>query len=145
MKDLTDPLIDRYRQRLTEAKWSQGNDFFNPSNEGCFAIPSPVDKRLMTTLVSSGYGWDHVSVSRGQRCPYWEEMEYVRRVFFHPDECVMQLHPPLDEYITGEWPGRRSIFTLHLWRPQESVIPRPPGILVGANSAEQYQRMLEAD
>lgn len=92
---------------------------------GVFDIPSPTDHALMTVIASSDLGWDHVSVSRRNRCPNWPEMERVKRLFFEEDEAAMQLHVPPSEHINCH-PN-----CLHLWRPQLVEIPRPPGIMVG--------------
>lgn len=69
-----------------------------------------------------GEPWDHVSVSvqNGERCPTWEEMCWVKSLFFDDDECVVQYHPPKSDYVNVH------PFVLHLWRPTESVIPMPP-------------------
>jgi len=71
-----------------------------------------------------GYNWEHVSVSLENRCPRWEEMQWVRQQFWMPDEVVMQLHPAEEHYIN------RHPFTLHLWRHPDKPIPTPPTILV---------------
>lgn len=80
----------------------------------------------LRVIASSGEGWDHVSVSTESRCPSWNEMEFVKRSFFYPEECVMQLHVPEAEHVN------HMPFCLHLWRPTFMVIPRPPNRLVGA-------------
>ena len=94
---------------------------------GRFRLPSPVDGRRLTIVASAGYGWDHVSVSRPDRCPTWDEMEAVKRMFFHPTETAMQLHVPEVQHIS------RHPHCLHLWRPHLylGVIPRPPSWMVG--------------
>ena len=101
-------------------------------------------------IFSEGMGWDHVSVSLPTRCPTWDEMCFVKTVFFDDEEVVMQLHPPRSEYVNN-FP-----FCLHLWRPQSTeemdilkkewgeawneswcspgVIPLPPTIAVGVKS-----------
>jgi hypothetical protein len=43
--------------------------------------------------------WDHASVSTATRCPTWEEMEFVKRLFFERDETAMQLHVPPREHV----------------------------------------------
>lgn len=63
--------------------------------------------------VASGMGWDHVSVSLPFRCPTWEEMDFVKDLFFNPDEVVMQLHVAKTDHIN------RHPYCLHLWRPQK--------------------------
>lgn len=52
-------------------------------------------------------------------------MCFIKDLFFGPNECVMQLHPPKSEYINNH------PYCLHLWRPQNIEIPRPPQIMVG--------------
>lgn len=61
---------------------------------------------------SCGGGWDHVSVSLAHRCPMWEEMAWVKSVFFKEDEAVMQLHVADSKHINCH------PYCLHLWRPQ---------------------------
>lgn len=144
MKKLNTPEFDKLRDRATEA------DVYGHINDGTcgvFNLVSPVDGEHIGVIATCGGGWDHVSVSREDRCPTWHEMEYVKRLFFKEHECAMQLHPPVREYVTGEWPGRRSIYTLHLWRPTRGPkIPQPPRFMVGASSAEDREQMhKEAD
>ena len=76
-------------------------------------------------IASSGDGWDHISVSLARRCPTWAELELVKRTFFHDDETAMQLHVPPADHINNHE------FCLHLWRPLDQPIPRPPGAMVG--------------
>lgn len=75
-------------------------------------------------VASFGLGWDHVSVSRSDRCPTWDEMCQIKRRFFRDDETVMQLHVPPHENIN------MHPYCLHLWRPQDVPIPRPPAVMV---------------
>ena len=76
-------------------------------------------------IASWGGEWDHVSVSLGYRCPTWEEMAYVKDIFFKPDECAIQFHPPKENYVNIH------PFCLHLWRPQNEAILMPPTEFVG--------------
>ena len=92
---------------------------------GAFRLFSPIDKVALNIVASSGDGWDHVSISRANRPPNWREMEYVKGMFFKPDETVMQLHVPMKDHINVH------PHCLHLWRPQHVEIPRPPGWMVG--------------
>ncbi|WP_431309684.1 DUF7694 domain-containing protein [Bradyrhizobium iriomotense] len=70
-------------------------------------------------------GWEHVSVSIPRRCPNWQEMCFVKDLFWDEEECVMQLHPPRSEYVNN------NRYCLHLWRPTSRAIPTPPSGLVG--------------
>ncbi len=76
-------------------------------------------------IYSDGEGWEHVSVSRRGRTPSYEDMDWVKRQFWSDDECVMQLHVPVDDHVNCH-PN-----CLHLWRPTDKEIPRPPAIFVG--------------
>ena len=92
---------------------------------GVFQIRSPTDGALLTVVASDGEGWEHVSVSRANRCPNWPEMQHAKELFFRDCETVMQLHVPKDEHID------QCSTCLHLWRPIEDEIPRPPSWMVG--------------
>ena len=68
--------------------------------------------------------WEHVSVSTLSRCPTWLEMCHVKRLFWGPDDCVLQFHPPESDYVNNH------PFVLHMWRPIDSEIPMPPIVMV---------------
>lgn len=70
-------------------------------------------------------GWDHVSVSLARRCPTWDEMTWIKHLFFEPDEVVIQIHPRVVDYVNDH------PYCLHLWRPTAVELPTPPPILVG--------------
>ena len=45
----------------------------------------------------------------------------IKDMFFDHEETVMQLHPPVSEYVNIH------PYCLHLWRPNNGrIIPRPP-------------------
>jgi len=92
---------------------------------GIFRVPSNVDTMELAVIASVGENWDHVSVSRRDRCPDWTEMEQIKRLFFKDDETAMQLHVPPSDHISFH-PN-----CLHLWRPLNERIPMPPSIMVG--------------
>lgn len=69
--------------------------------------------------------WEHVSVSTATRCPTWEEMCFVKSIFWEPEDVVMQLHPRESEYVNCH------PYCLHLWRPVGVPIPTPPFITIG--------------
>jgi len=93
-------------------------------------IKAPRDEvRILRVIASDGEGWEHVSVSLPHRTPTWKEMDFIKRMFWDDDDCVMQLHPP-----RGDWVNNHP-YCLHLWRPVGDYIPRPPMWLVGYQSA----------
>lgn len=76
-------------------------------------------------VFSDQLGWDHVSVSLDvPRCPTWDEMCFVKDIFFREDELAIQYHPRAAEYV------KVHPFVLHLWRPQSEIVPTPPLIMV---------------
>lgn len=93
-------------------------------------LASSKKQRPAMVVFSWGGGWDHVSVSFANRTPTWEEMCEIKRMFFHPDEICAQLHPMESEYVNNH------PYTLHIWRPQKSVMPTPPAWMVGAKKGQ---------
>lgn len=93
-------------------------------NNGLFFIRAPRCDTLRA-IASDGEGWEHVSVSLPQRCPSWDEMCRIKALFWDDEDCVMQLHPPRSEWVNN------MNFCLHLWRPVDAAIPRPPALMVG--------------
>lgn len=75
-------------------------------------------------IASWGGGWDHVSVSLPDRCPTWDEMNFVKDQFFGSHETVMQLHPAKQNYVNCH------PFCLHLWKPHQEAISLPPTVMV---------------
>lgn len=124
MKDLI--TLDGFRHLPSEFALGGIGD----SMGGFFHVPSPLDKKALRVMASSGMGWDHVSVSRAERCPDWTEMEHVKRMFFLDHETAMQLHVPSSDHVNCH------PYCLHLWRPHGVEIPRPPSIMVGPDSAK---------
>lgn len=75
--------------------------------------------------LSKEFAWEHVSVSLADRCPIWEEMSFVKNLFWHDDETVIQFHPKKSEYIN------HHPYTLHMWRPLNFDFPLPPTATIG--------------
>lgn len=120
MKDLNE--LNRYRrtdQDIIDMFGSTGND-----KGGFFEVQSPGWGIYLRVIASNADGWDHVSVSCQHRAPIWSEMEFIKRLFFKDDETAMQLHVPPSHHLNIH------PHTLHLWRPHDTLIPRPPVIMV---------------
>ncbi len=96
-------------------------------NAGAFDIRLPHSQRLFC-IASDGDGWEHVSVSRSDRCPTWEEMSMVKSMFWHSEDRVVQFHPPESEHINNH------TNCLHLWRPVGVEMPSPPTWMVGVKA-----------
>lgn len=87
-------------------------------NNGLFEIPYA--NEVLRVIISDGGGWDHVSVSLRHRCPTWEEMHWIKRIFWDDRETVIEIHAPESEYVNC------CENCLHLWKHQQSEIIRPP-------------------
>jgi hypothetical protein len=99
---------------------------------GFFVIPLEEGKKTFALVISGvgieEYPWDHVSVRIGfskyhgklaERIPTWEEMCIIKGLFFEPEECAVQFHPPDEDYIN------QNPFVLNLWRPINFRFPMP--------------------
>lgn len=122
MRNLLDHDIDRWRLRTQAVIKQYGG--YGDETCGLFVLPSPIDGGDLRVIASAGGGWDHLSVSRVNRCPNWIEMEHVKRSFFRDDEVAMQLHVTPKDHVNVH------PYCLHLWRPQDREIPLPPAIFV---------------
>lgn len=90
---------------------------------GFFLIP--FKGRELYVIASNGANWEHVSVSLNSRCPNWQEMTFIKDLFWNDDEVVMQLHVAKKDHINI------NPYCLHLWRPIEREIPLPPKFMIG--------------
>lgn len=119
MRNLTE--LDPYRVELAPEIWRKMGTAvdYNRKRVGAFIVRhNEIDLRI---IASGGGGWDHVSVSTENRCPTWEEMELIAKLFFNDDEVAMQLHVPKTDHINNH------PYTLHWWRPRvNQKIPLPP-------------------
>ena len=121
MKDLN--TLNQYRLAGTERELYGAN---GDSGNGIFKVF--VGGRSFHVIASNGGGWEHVSVTPGnlnrRACPTWDEMCAIKDMFFKEDETVVQYHPPKSDYVNNH------PYCLHLWRPLNKEIPRPPQIFV---------------
>lgn len=102
--------------------------------DGAFTVVGPCGETLniwsSDGVVPEALGWEHVSVSTNRRCPNWQEMCFVKDMFWLPEECVIQYHVPVMHHINNH------PFCLHLWRNKEQSIPMPPPEMVGIRNLE---------
>ncbi|MBN9401241.1 MAG: hypothetical protein J0I30_00235 [Burkholderiales bacterium] len=88
-------------------------------NNGAFIVRLKHGQRVQVVASDHG-GWEHVSVSRQDRCPTWDEMCQVKALFWEPEDCVVQFHPRESEYVN------LHPYCLHMWRPTDEVLVLPP-------------------
>jgi hypothetical protein len=98
----------------------------------CIRLMSPVRNDFIFCICSDGGGWDHVSVSlKSRKMPNWDEMCFVKGLFFDDSECVLQFHPPKSEYVNNH------ATCLHLWKKQDFDMPLPDSIMVGIKQIDE--------
>ena len=101
--------LERYRMQPDGYTSQMGADY------GVFMVifPAAVGRPIVELkVISSGSqpDWEHVSVSTVGRCPTWEEMCFVKELFWSGSETVLQFHPKKSEYKSDHH------FCLHLWK-----------------------------
>jgi hypothetical protein len=105
---------------------------------GAFNVP--VFGRTAQCIVSDGVHpvhkapegmakWEHVSLTikvgkKRTRIPNWNEMCFIKNMFWEPHETVVQFHPPESDYVNIH------DHVLHLWRPLDYDIKLPPQLFV---------------
>lgn len=119
---------DRAGHYASDPSWGAYGRFFvqGPCGEQLCIVASAADPDDKMSE-----GWEHVSVSTRRRLPNWTEMCFVKDLFWEPDECVVQFHPPRSEYVNNH-PN-----CLHLWRLKDGSFPMPPSILVGDKTKDE--------
>ena len=118
MRSTFPEIVERGRVRTGEYASPPGKPF------GAFFVVNAAGRRLKV-IASDGResGWDHVSVSLAKRCPTWDEMSWIKHLFFYPEEVVVQFHPAASKHIN------HHPYCLHLWRCVAGLAT-PPSILV---------------
>lgn len=102
----------------------------NPGDTyGSFFIPR--GRMRLFCIAENGTGdidWEHVSTRaedyKGSRIPTWEEMCFVKDLFWDEEECVVQFHPAKSKHVNNH------PHVLHQWKPTKITMPEPPLIAV---------------
>lgn len=75
----------------------------------------PFQGRYLSVIADSKQGWDHVSISLTNRNPNWDEMCFVKNLFWNKDEMAIQFHPVEKDYVN------LHNHCLHIWKPPEPL------------------------
>ena len=107
---------------------------------GVFIIPVEYNEpgiKYYQVIASDGMGWRHVSVTMlneqkepANTMPSWEDMCYLKDLFWDKEACVVQFHPPHSEYVNNVQ------YCLHLWEPTYMKLPMPDSIMVGIKGVQ---------
>ena len=133
---MTGKMKQIFTHRLEDGRYRSG-PMASPAGHpyGCFRVMGPSGRFLRIICACAtdreAAGWEHVSVSIDTNNktikthpPNWNEMNFVKDLFWEDDETVLQFHPLKTEYVNIH-PG-----VLHLWRQVGVNHPLPPQICV---------------
>lgn len=87
------------------------NSFLVPCNFVKLAVLASIDTD------DNGIKWEHVSVSLKNRLPTWQELKFIKMLFWDPEDEVIQFFPPQSQYVDVQKN------CLHLWRPINVDLP----------------------
>jgi len=95
----------------------------------CHGLGSLSGMRVLLSagVEEDGRRWLHVSASRPNRIPSWEDMDAIKRIFIGDARTAYQVHPPRAEHYNVPLPASlpRVGMVLHLWSPLEGEPPLP--------------------
>jgi len=116
------------KYRVTDGPMPSDSSY---GNNGVFQIPPMGNNSgILVVIASDGDGWEHVSVSgryvalKKTYTPSWDEMCYIKSLFWTDDECVVQYHPAKEDYVNNH-PD-----VLHLWKEKGKEFPKPPKYMI---------------
>ena len=120
----------------------QGKDGFGGTvfpieyKNGKVKIINDIDKALHF-IFSWGCEFEHLSVSTPVKTPTWEQMCFMKDIFWNEDEVCMQIHPKKENYVNI------MTYCLHIWKPISKEIPTPPNIMVGFRRGKEKEDIQE--
>jgi hypothetical protein len=74
---------------------------------------------IVSTADYDGRDWMHISCSRGDRLPSWDDLRFAKATFAGEARYAYQVFPPAEKHINIH------AFTLHLWVPLTGEPPLP--------------------
>lgn len=80
-----------------------------------YVFSHPETRAILQVVASCDDGWNHVSVSLENRTPTWDEMCFIKNMFFQPEDLCVQIHPRKSQYINCHK------HCLHIWQPPEQI------------------------
>jgi hypothetical protein len=140
------PGLEQYRitiGRYRSDPYEQGGAFRIPNGPGGRALFVVADAGLQGATELAG--WEHVSVSidsesarRKQHLPSWVEMDFIKRLFWDDEECVVQFHPPRSRWVN-------NMPVLHLWRSIKGEFPMPHPLLIGVKEVGEFKSKADGE
>lgn len=97
-----------YEPAILPPRWELRRDLFGPYATA-FLYPDGLTVICSIARERDGREWLHVSASRPNRIPSWEDMRAVKDIFVGTTRKAVQVFPRVDEYVNDN-PN-----VLHLW------------------------------
>ncbi len=111
---------------LKVEKFRQLDGFFKSTSankcNGVFNIKH--NGNHFSVIASDALDWEHISVSTKKSTPTWDDMCFFKNLFWDVEDCVLQLHPPQEDYVNT------CTHCLHLWRHAFNEVQLPPTMLM---------------
>jgi len=82
------PVIAHLRSDVIDGETLDTRVTITDGNNGAFLVSSLKLKRRLQVICSDQEGWEHVSVSIHDRMPTWEEMNFIKNLFWDEDEYI---------------------------------------------------------
>ena len=99
------------KEDIKQVMWLKNNPVTNALGIKSGIIELPTGVRANIVAGWNEEGWEHVSIELcARRLPTWEEMAFIKDLFWDDEEEVVQIHPKKSEYVN-------ITEALHLWRP----------------------------
>ena len=80
-----------------------------------YLLVHPATRAKLAVIASCDNGWNHVSVSLENRTPTWDEMCFIKDLFFDAEELCIQMHPKRSQYVN------KHRHCLHIWQPPQAI------------------------
>jgi len=71
--------------------------------------------RRLKVLESIDDGFHHISFSRNDRLPTWDEVKYIREKYADPEKFYVMVLPPKQYYVNSHQ------FCFHLWEVKSKI------------------------
>lgn len=106
------------KEYIDKVKWDEHPALLGTGTKSGYIV-FPKGKIASVCVGRNEDGMEHVSIQflNVDRLPKWDEMCYVKDLFWDDEEMVVQIHPKKSEYVN-------MTEALHLWRPVDGDFSR---------------------
>lgn len=128
MRKIYNPKLEKYRKQHNYLTSTIEDGYMGVFQLRYKYLPNKRNLTIISTgpklntddLSNDLYKWEHVSVSTPFGTPTWDEMCFIKDIFWSEEETVIQFHPPKSVY--------KNIhkYCLHLWKPIHFDVELPP-------------------